>query len=178
MKNSGPWVGHCRTAANCAELIASKCGMNTQKAYVLGLLHDIGRRFGVSHFKHIVDGYLYMMNLGYDEVARICLTHSFPTKNIETYIGDFDVPKEDIYKMRYEINNFEYDDYDRLIQLCDCLAGNEGVVDMIKRMDDVAGRYGYYPEEKRNANFELKRYFEKITGDNIYRVVLANHELW
>lgn len=50
--NPGPWGKHCLTAAHCAEKIASACGeMDVEKAYILGLLHDIGRKFGVRRFK-------------------------------------------------------------------------------------------------------------------------------
>lgn len=48
--NPGPWGKHCLTAAHCAEKIASACGdMDVEKAYILGLLHDIGgtRFFGI-----------------------------------------------------------------------------------------------------------------------------------
>ena len=42
--NPGPWGRHCLTAAHCAEKIASACGdMDSEKAYILGLLHDIGK---------------------------------------------------------------------------------------------------------------------------------------
>ena len=48
--NPGPWGKHCLTAVHCAEKIASACGdMDVEKAYILGLLHDIGRKFGVRH---------------------------------------------------------------------------------------------------------------------------------
>ena len=47
-RNPSPWAGHSRVAASCAERIAARCpGMDADKAYVLGLLHDIGRRAGV-----------------------------------------------------------------------------------------------------------------------------------
>lgn len=92
--NPGPWGDHSRVAASCAEKIAEKVGLDSEKAYVLGLLHDIGRRFGVYHFRHVVDGYNYMSKLGYDEVAKICLTHSFSTQDIHAYIGNFDVSDE------------------------------------------------------------------------------------
>ena len=50
VSNPGPWGKHCLTAAHCAERIASKCcDIDSEKAYVLGLLHDIGRKFGVRH---------------------------------------------------------------------------------------------------------------------------------
>lgn len=42
--NPGPWGDHSRVAAHCAERIARACGdMDPDKAYILGLLHDIGR---------------------------------------------------------------------------------------------------------------------------------------
>lgn len=71
--NPGPWGDHSRNVAKCAERIAQHCeGMDPDKAYVLGLLHDIGRRFGVKHLGHVYDGWKYMLELGYDEAARIC----------------------------------------------------------------------------------------------------------
>ena len=59
--NPGPWGKHCLTAAHCAEKIASACGdMDVEKAYILGLLHDIGRKFGVRYLGHVSDRYTYM----------------------------------------------------------------------------------------------------------------------
>lgn len=68
--------------------------LNPDKAYALGLLHDIGRRNGVSHIKHVYDGMLFMEELGHLDVAKVCLTHSFPLKNINSYSGKFDLSKE------------------------------------------------------------------------------------
>ena len=73
-RNPGPWTEHSLTAAHCAEKIAGYAGMDAEKAYILGLLHDIGRRFGKRHLGHVSDGYSYMMSLGFDDAARICLT--------------------------------------------------------------------------------------------------------
>lgn len=64
--NPGPWGDHSRIAAHCAEAIAHACGLDADKAYVLGLLHDIGRRYGKRHLGHVVDGYRYMLSLGHD----------------------------------------------------------------------------------------------------------------
>ena len=69
--NPGPWGDHSRNVAMCAVRIAEACGMNAEKAYVLGLLHDIGRKFGIKHLGHVYDGYQYMMELGYEAAARI-----------------------------------------------------------------------------------------------------------
>ena len=42
--NLGPWVNHSRITAKCAEKIAELCeNLDSEKAYILGLLHDIGR---------------------------------------------------------------------------------------------------------------------------------------
>lgn len=170
--NPGQWADHCRVAAYCAEKIAAACeGMDAEKAYILGLLHDIGRKFGVSHLKHISDGYTYMLSLGYEEVAKICLTHSFSIQNIHDYIGRFDIEDDKVRELEQALAAAEYDDYDRLIQLCDSLAGSEGVLTIEERMSDVKRRYGSYPQEKWDANIRLKAYFEERAGKDIYEVV-------
>lgn len=63
------------------------------------------------------------------------------------------------------------DDYDRLIQLCDAIAGAECVLNMEERMEDVRRRYGTYPQNKWNSNLALKKYFEEKMGKDIYAVV-------
>lgn len=170
--NPGPWGNHSRVVAMCAEKIARACGdMDAEKAYVLGLLHDIGRKFGVKHFGHIYDGYTYMMELGYTDVAKICLTHSFSVKRIEDYIGNFDVTKEQQEIVEKALAKAEYDDYDRLIQLCDSIGMAEGVASIEERMGDVKRRYGRYPQDKWDKNIELRYYFEEKIGRDIYEVV-------
>lgn len=169
--NPGPWGEHVRVAAHCAERIAAAAGMDGEKAYVLGLLHDIGRKFGKGHLAHVYDGYHYMMELGYTAAARICLTHSFSSPTLDVYIGNRDITPEQQEDVQKLLTGLVYDDYDRLVQLCDCLASAEGVVDMEDRMADVKRRYGSYPQEKWDANMALKAYFEQKTGQNIYEVV-------
>ncbi|MCD7817813.1 MAG: HDOD domain-containing protein [Lachnospiraceae bacterium] len=58
--NPGPWGAHSRTVAHCARCIAKQTGMDADKAYIVGLLHDIGRRFGKRHLGHVIDGYRYI----------------------------------------------------------------------------------------------------------------------
>lgn len=169
--NPGAWADHSRAVAMCAEKIAAACGdMDTEKAYVLGLLHDIGRKFGIKHMGHIYDGYHYITELGYDEAARICLSHSFSIQKLEDYIGKWDVPQEEQQELRALLAEMVYDDYDRLIQVCDSLAGIT-VVDMEERMADVKRRYGSYPQDKWDRNLEMKGYFEEKMGQDIYTVV-------
>lgn len=170
--NPGPWGNHSRVSAQCAEKIALACGdMDVDKAYVLGLLHDIGRKFGARHLGHVIDGYSYMLSLGYDEAAQICLTHSFNNQTLEEYIGKFDTTDEELRTIREALKKVRYDEYDYLIQLCDALAGAEGVLDIEERMADVKRRYGSYPQKKWDCNLALKRHFEAKAGKDIYTIV-------
>lgn len=172
--NPGPWGNHSRTAAHCAEKIAAASGLDPDKAYVLGLLHDIGRRFGKRHLGHVSDGYSYMMSLGYDEVARVCLSHSFNDQSLADYVGNRDTTPEETALIETNLATMVYDEYDRLIQLCDSLAGAEGVMDIEERMLDVKRRYGAYPQHKWDINMNLMRHFEELAGRNIYDLVEKN----
>lgn len=170
--NPGAWGNHSRVAAHCAEKIAQECeDMDTDKAYILGLLHDIGRKFGVRHLGHVSDGYSYMMSLGYDEVAKVCLTHSFHNQTTDDYIGNVDTTTEELKLIQDTLKTVVMNEYDRLIQLCDSIAGAEGVMDIEERMNDVKQRYGSYPKEKWDANLRLKKYFEEKMGKDLYVVV-------
>ncbi len=170
--NPGPWGDHSRVAAQCAEKIAALCdGMDSEKAYVLGLLHDIGRKFGTRHLGHVYDGWKYMLDMGYDEAAKICLTHSFNIPSIDEYIGRRDITEAEQKEIEEALKAAVYDDYDRLIQLCDSLATAQGIVPMEERMEDVKRRYGSYPQEKWDKNLELKAYFSKKAGKDIYEII-------
>lgn len=170
--NPGPWGDHSRVAAFCAEKIARACeGMDPDKAYILGLLHDIGRKFGVRHLGHVSDGYSYMMSLGYDEAARVCMTHSFHDQTTDGYIGNFDTTEEELRMIRDALQTIVPDEYDRLIRLCDSLAGAQGVLDIEERMNDVKRRYGSYPRKKWDSNIKLKEYFEEKAGTDIYTLL-------
>ena len=56
------------------------------------------------------------------KAAQICISHAFMIQDIDTSIGVFDVSDEDYLFMKEFIANAVYDDYDRLVQLCDALA--------------------------------------------------------
>ena len=125
--NPGLWVNHSYNVANAAKIIAEHCdNLDSEKAFVCGLLHDIGRRTGIAAVRHIIDGYDYAISQGWDEVARVCLTHSFPVKDIEADIGKKDITKEQYDFINNFLNTLEYDEYDKLIILCDALADANG----------------------------------------------------
>ena len=172
--NPGAWIGHSKTAAFCAKMIAKKCdNLNADTAYIFGLLHDIGRREGVTDMRHIIDGYRFMTSLGYYDCARICLTHSFPYKDIRSYNGQNDCTAEETEFIKNFLGDTKYDDYDRLIQLCDALALPDGATYIEKRLVDVVMRRGFndLTIPKWEAFLDLKNYFDKQTGTNIYKLI-------
>lgn len=171
--NPGPWTNHVLNVANAAKIIAENAGMDGEKAYVLGLLHDIGRRTGIAQVRHIIDGYDYAMSKGWDEVARICLTHSFPVKDVDADIGKKDITPEQYVFIKQYINEIEYNDYDKLIILCDALADALGFCILEKRFIDTTRRYGIYPFtlDRWNKTYEYKEYFESKIGKSIYALL-------
>lgn len=170
--NPGQWVQHCETAATAAERIAVACNMDADKAYVCGLLHDIGRFEGVRALHHAIAGYNLMMEKGYDDIARICVTHSYPIKDIKSFSGKRDCTEEELNFIDAYINKVEYDEYDRLIQLCDAISLPTGVVQMDSRLVDVALRHGFneFTIDKWKAFYAVKEYFDKLYGGNIYEL--------
>lgn len=172
--NPGLWVEHSRTAGFCAKNIAERCdNLDSDIAYVLALLHDIGRRKGIMDMKHILSGYIFMLSEGYEDIARICLTHSFPYKNIKAYNGQNDCSEEETEFIQDFLEKTKYNDYDRLIQLCDAISLPDGPTYIEKRLVDVVLRCGFndYTIPKWKAFFELKEYFDNKTQTDIYSIL-------
>ena len=172
--NPGPWTKHSLNVAKAARYIAECCeNLDSEKAFVCGLLHDIGRRTGIAAVRHIIDGYDYAISKGWDEVARVCLTHSFPVKDIDADIGKKDITKEQYDFIKDYLEHLEYDDYDKLIILCDALADANGFCILEKRFIDTTRRYGIYPFsiDRWNKTYEYKEYFENKIGRLIYTLL-------
>lgn len=171
--NPGPWTRHSLHTAQAAQIIASHCGMDSEKAFVCGLLHDIGRRIGIVAVRHVIEGYDYATKQGWDEVARICLTHSYPIQDIDADIGKMDITDEQYRFMKTALNALTYDDYDKLIILCDAIADANGFCILEKRLMDTTRRYGIYPFslDRWNKTFEYKSYFEQKIGTSLYRLL-------
>jgi hypothetical protein len=172
--NPGPWVEHSLNVARAARAIAARApGMDTDAAHALGCLHDIGRRAGVTGTRHILDGYRYLLGLGYEDAARISLTHSYPLKQPEAIYGVPDWSDEEGRFVARYLEQIEYDLYDRLIQLCDSLALPEGFCLMEKRFVDVVLRYGpnRFTVPKWQATLAIKEEFDRAAGASIYTLL-------
>ena len=170
--NPGPWVKHSMNVGLAARNIAERIpGMDAQKAYVLGLLHDIGRRVGIVDIPtHIYEGYTYCMAKGWDEAARICMTHSYLLMKDEFC---YEPESEQEKAIKAFIMGCNADDYDRLIQLCDSLAVDYGFVILEKRFVDVTRRYGIMEGYIKGweVAFSIKESFESRMGCSVYDVL-------
>lgn len=172
--NPGLWIDHSVNVAKAARIIAEHCSeLDPETAYILGLLHDIGRRVGVSQMRHIIDGYNYLISMGYNDAARICMTHTFSYKNINAIFGEWDCEIDELKFIENYIYNIEYCDYDLLIQLSDSLAIPSGFCLIEKRMIDTALKFGpnEYSVKKWKGVLDIKQYFEKKTNCSIYTLM-------
>lgn len=174
--NPGPWVKHSIYVAEGAKLIAEQTSdIDPDVAYILGLLHDIGRRrFGIVGMRHSIDGYSFAIENGYSFVARICLTHvSFKYKNKVIIVGKWNGTNEEYDYIIDYLSKIEENDYDRLIKLCDYIALPIGFCLMEKRLVDIAIRGGVneYTIPRWKSSFEIKNYFEQKIGKSIYSLL-------
>lgn len=172
--NPGPWVNHSLYVGKAAELIAKEDKeLDSNVALILGMLHDIGRRYGVTNERHSLDGYNFAKKMGYDLLARICMTHGYLCKNVNDICGMKDCTIEEHNFIKEYLNNIEFTAYDRLIQLCDAIALPSGFCLLEKRMMDVVMRYGFnkFTLEKWKATFDIQRYFEDRIGMSIYSIL-------
>ena len=166
---------HCLAVASFAEKVAANIsGMDAEKAYVLGLLHDCGRIKDekAENVFHGLVGYKYMIQKQQPEIARISLTHSFYEKdfNLETYPQN----KDDLLFCKDLLKNLEYNDYDLLIQLSDMTndVGRNCTIEY--RFDSISKRYKV-PFEKLQPIIDkmnqIKHYFDKKANNNIYKFI-------
>jgi len=123
---------------------------------------------------HVLDGYHFLMQLGYDDAARVSITHSFPVKNIRAIPGQWeDCTAAELEFIEEYLKKIEFNEYDRLIQLCDAIALPEGYCLMEKRFVEVALRHGVneYTLRRWKAYMQIQSDFEKILGETIYNLL-------
>jgi hypothetical protein len=169
--NPGPWVQHSQYVAQAARLIAAEVpGLDTERAEILGLMHDIGRRFGVTDMRHVLDGYRFLAERDFEDAGRICLTHSYPFPNAHSGSSTWDGCAEEFAFLQSYLDRISYNEYDRLVQLCDALALPSGFCLVEKRLLDVTLRYGFnvYTLDKWKAILQIQRHFEEAIGQSIY----------
>ena len=170
-------IRHSYAVANCAKKIAQRCGLDGEKAYVLGLLHDIGYHMGLS--QHPIKGYLYLKDLGVDsEYANICLTHSFLCGNPNftadgLLVVDGEVkpnsiiPYKEEMQKRFFLNflqNHKYTEYEHIINVCDLMCTDK-IIGLEARLADLIERKGEFVTTKNHcavAKAMVKQLEEKM----------------
>lgn len=168
---------HCCLVACCAEIIASRLeDIDGRKAYILGLLHDYGKMISDAEnleLFHGLTGYRTLMKMGFDEAARICLTHTFPNKDFK--LSEYGYPE--MRKTKNILTKIEFDDYDCLIQLCDLLVNGLGFVKIKDRMLFVKNKYrlsSLVIKKKYREALLLKKYFDRRCGCDVYQLLGIN----
>lgn len=171
---------HCAMVADIAEKIAAKTAyLNSEKAYVLGLLHDCGRYVDEPNLKkhHGVAGYKLMMEKGYPDIAKVCITHNVLCDVFEYNNLPKDADERQFFKDY--ISGIDYDDYDLLIQLADSLNNCGKNMTIEKRYEDVSKRYKMSPESLAahlmSAN-RIKKYFDEKCSRDVYALLGINND--
>lgn len=169
------YIYHTNGVAVSAQKIADKCGLNPEKAYIIGILHDYGKiqNEKATNYPHFLLGYDKMTELGYFDVAKVCLTHSFPIKDFDfnNYIA---YSKENLSVVKNLLKDIEYDDYDRLIQLCDILFEGINTVRYEYRILQIQQRYKLTADQTKGLEIgakQNKEYFDKKCGCDIYKLL-------
>lgn len=159
------WITHSKCVGGAAGVIASNLNLDVDKAKALGYIHDIGR--GVRPENHVMGGYEYLKELGYDEeYAEVCLTHSYLNNDINCTAGP--VPQEVPFREKF-IKNHEYTIYEKIINLCDLMC-NQEIMTVDKRLIDLIIRKGIYPNTEYHIieTYKLKKYIDDLLGFNLY----------
>src|SRR5438552_14964711 len=119
-RNPGPGSTTRRWLLVWAQSIAARHpALDPDRAYVFGLLHDLGRGAGgpgVPDVPHMLDGYRLLEERGFHECARICFTHSFPIKHVNAFASTWDCPAEEREFVRHYLDTTEYTVYDQPVQ--------------------------------------------------------------
>lgn len=154
---------HVFNVAKIAEEIARKTQiLNPETAYVLGLLHDVGRIKDetVTHVPHGIEGYHYLRKTGFPDAAPICLTHNFIDPDIKA--EDFPTYDEKSFNFaRNFLKKVKYNDYDRLIQLADLFSRGKEILSIRQRLDRNKQFYKIKNLSFEDKAFELRDYFNK-----------------
>jgi len=167
-KDENKWIMHSLYVGQAARRIAHKLGLNEDYASTIGYMHDIGRL--INHKNHVIEGYKYLDNLGYPDVARYSLTHSFINNIIPNTAGGGPKDKESYDFIKNHIDNYELNIYDNIIQLCDLFCLETGYTTFEKRILDITNRKGVYPNslDHFKSIMELKDKLEGMMGIDIY----------
>ena len=164
---------HVFNVAKSAENIARQTGkLNPDIAYVLGLLHDIGRIKDetVTKVPHSIEGYNYLRKIGFPDAAPICITHNFIDPDIKA--EDFPTYDEKSFAFaRGFLKKVRYNDYDRLIQLADLFSRGKEILSIRQRLDKNKQFYHIKNLSYEDKAFNLRDYFNRKYNLDVEQIV-------
>ncbi len=168
------WIKHSIFVGNSASIIASALRdkgytVDPELAKTLGYIHDIGKYNGESQ-GHVMRGYNYLKEKGYDEkYCNVCLTHSYLNNDIKCTAGKSPSAKDNPFLDEF-IKNHTYTLEEKIINLCDLMCTQNGVLTIDKRMVDLITRKGAYETTQYHVieTVKLKNYFDNLLGYNLY----------
>lgn len=164
------WIVHSKNVAYVAEKLGELSGLDPEKSYVMGLLHDIGRGQN-KKIRHTILGYKLLKEKNIpEEIAKTTITHLYILKDGSNLGNQEKELEEEEYKfIKNYLKNIEYDDYDKLIQISDLIGGAE-IQRIEERMFSVFCRYDIINNMAFCQQIQnLKDYFEKKIGMSIYK---------
>lgn len=171
---------HVFNVAKIAEAIAKKSHgiIDVNKAYILGLLHDVGRVKDetVTKIPHSIEGFKYLRDMGYEEIAPVCVTHNFINKDIKR--EDYPTYSDDLFdKTKNFLKSFEYNDYDRLIQLSDLFSRGKEIMSIQQRLDKNKQFYHIEKLSYEGKAFELRDYFDNKFNIDVEQIVADTFDM-
>jgi HD superfamily phosphohydrolase YqeK len=171
----GTSAKHTENVAFIASRIAEAAGMDATKAYILGLFHDCGDYIEktVKGTFHGTAGYDLMMEKGFDEVAKVCLSHSFCTADFN--FDDFAAyERKELVRAKKLLQTMPLDDYDRLVYLADKMSPHDYIDTIEHRVEMIRNRY--HLSDKRASELlketkDVKDYFDQKCGQDVYKIL-------
>ena len=185
--NTSSWISHSFYSSEVCSSLATILGLDKNTAKITGLLHDYGRKFDHT-FSHTIKGFEALIDIGWDNEAIGCLTHSFVNggrcSNNEPAVEGFYVNdngeakwKEGAHKddITLFLEHYKYSDYDILLNIADLMATDKGIVSPDQRIADIATRRvidptnrGYFLADITNIFISILKKLNLINKNVIY----------
>lgn len=196
-------IRHCIVVGMVSEKLAENMNLNREKAFIIGLMHDVGR-FQHTRF-HGLKGYELFINLFdkvgteiFEDIARISLTHTLLDSHEKENYLYFDVyrnnePKnadiitEDEQKVILARKKVVPNEYDYIVALADHLGTGDKLkpCTLKERLDDIFERYYKGKDQKNRWMFDdlaknktnLEKYLENITNRKMTEMLAEIEEV-
>lgn len=177
--NTSSWMNHAINVGVAARNLATGLeGVNPDTAFTLGILHDIGRKFK-HDMSHTMLGYEYLVSKGYENEARVCITHSHlnaercanneqavPGWSCVNGVSTWD-PTVETDDLTDFLRNTEYNIYDTLVNIGDLMATEAGIIPVYDRIADIAKRRQIDPTNRTFFFAELINVLNQYLKDSI-----------